>query len=108
MKKENLYEKLEKAGFVLENGRVSIRTDTAHHAGYQTRDASNVVQPLLAFCSRHGLTMRRDGGYCTVSKLLGHTKTATTAVYTKATDKLKREAVNALPEINIPVAGGEK
>jgi len=35
----------------------------------------------------------------TVSKLLGHTDIAATQVYAKATDKMKREAVNALPEI---------
>ncbi len=46
--------------------------------------------------------------FFTVSKLLGHTKTTTTAVYTKATDKLKREAVNALPEIELEVQGAGK
>jgi site-specific recombinase XerD len=37
----------------------------------------------------------------TVSKLLGHTSIKTTQIYAKATDKMKREAVNALPEIKI-------
>jgi integrase len=37
----------------------------------------------------------------TVSKLLGHTDLKTTLVYAKATDKMKRQAVNGLPEINI-------
>jgi site-specific recombinase XerD len=37
----------------------------------------------------------------TVSKLLGHKSISTTQVYAKATDKMKREAVNAIPEINI-------
>jgi integrase len=37
----------------------------------------------------------------TVSKLLGHTSLKTTQVYAKATDKMKREAVNGLPEIEI-------
>jgi len=35
----------------------------------------------------------------TVSKLLGHTDITATQVYAKATDKMKREAVDALPEI---------
>jgi integrase len=54
------------------------------------------------------LTLENGADFFTVSKLLGHTKTSTTAVYTKATDKLKREAVNALPQIDIPAAGGVK
>jgi integrase len=47
------------------------------------------------------LTLESGADFFTVSKLLGHTKTATTAVYTKATDKLRREAVNSLPGIEI-------
>ncbi len=37
----------------------------------------------------------------TVSKLLGHTDIATTQVYAKATDKLKREAVEKLPNLEL-------
>ncbi|MDR1301459.1 MAG: tyrosine-type recombinase/integrase [Treponema sp.] len=37
----------------------------------------------------------------TILKLLGHTNLKTTQVYAKATDKMKREAVNGLPEIVI-------
>jgi hypothetical protein len=37
----------------------------------------------------------------TLSKLLGHTDVKTTQVYANATDKMKREAVNALPVIDI-------
>lgn len=37
----------------------------------------------------------------TVSKLLGHTDIQTTQVYAKATDQMKREAVDALPKIEL-------
>jgi site-specific recombinase XerD len=37
----------------------------------------------------------------TVSRLLGRTNIKTTQLYAKATDKLRREAVNALPQIEI-------
>lgn len=47
------------------------------------------------------LTLENGADFFTVSKLLGHTKTTVTAVYTKATDKLKREAVDALPNIKV-------
>jgi integrase len=37
----------------------------------------------------------------TVSKLLGHTDIATTQVYAKATDGMKRKAVDALPKVEL-------
>jgi site-specific recombinase XerD len=37
----------------------------------------------------------------TVAKLLGHRTITQVAKYAKATDKLRREAVNALPELAI-------
>ncbi|MDR1930138.1 MAG: site-specific integrase [Treponema sp.] len=43
-----------------------------------------------------------------LSKLLGHTDVKTTQVYANATDKMKREAVNALPAITIANNGGDK
>jgi site-specific recombinase XerD len=48
-------------------------------------------------------TLALEGGadLYTVSKLLGHTDIATTQVYAKATDKLKREAVEKLPNLEL-------
>jgi hypothetical protein len=40
-------------------------------------------------------------GIYTLSKLLGHTDVKTTRIYANATDKMKREAVNTLPVIEI-------
>lgn len=91
---------------------------------FLSRTLTNTNQYLTAWAERAGLqkhigwhtgrhtfatlTLENGADFFTVSKLLGHTKTATTAVYTKATDKLRREAVNALPDIDIPAARGGK
>jgi integrase len=51
------------------------------------------------------LTLEGGADFYTVSKLLGHTKPQTTAGYAKATDKMRRAAVNGLPEITIEQVG---
>lgn len=82
-------------------------TSTNQYLGVWTRDAG-IEKKIGWHTARHTfatLTLENGADFFTVSKLLGHTKTATTAVYTKATDKLKREAVNALPEIELPAEG---
>lgn len=73
----------------------------AQKAGIDKRLGWHVARHTFAT-----LTLENGADFFTVSKLLGHTKVATTAVYTKATDRLKRDAVNSLPEINL--AGGDK
>jgi site-specific recombinase XerD len=67
-----------------------IRSGIDKHIGWHTARHTFAVKSLESGADIY-----------TVSKLLGHTNIATTQVYAKATDKMKREAVNALPEINI-------
>jgi len=52
------------------------------------------------------LSLESGAEIYTLSKLLGHTDVKTTQVYANATDKMKRDAVNALPVIDI--AKGKK
>jgi integrase len=51
------------------------------------------------------LSLESGADIYTVSKLLGHTDLKTTAIYARATDRKKREAVNGLPGIEIEQEG---
>jgi len=65
-------------------------------------DRANIGKAIGWHTARHTFAVKSlesGADIYTVSKLLGHTDLTTTQVYAKATDKMKREAVNALPEI---------
>jgi len=71
---------------------------------YLTRwaDRANIGKSIGWHTARHTFAVKSlesGADIYTVSKLLGHTDITATQVYAKATDKMKREAVNALPEI---------
>jgi len=82
-----------------------------------TASAANTNQYLTAWAVRAGvdkpvgwhtarhtfatLTLEAGADFSTVSRMLGHTKIQTTAVYAKTTDRTKRVAVEALPELAI-------
>jgi site-specific recombinase XerD len=68
----------------------------AKAAGIQKNVAWHTARRTFAVLSLEG-----GAGIYTVSKLLGHTSLDTTQVYARATDKLKRAAVDALPAVEI-------
>ncbi len=64
--------------------------------------AAKVDKSFSWHTARHTFaTLTLEGGadFATVSRLLGHTKLATTLVYAKSTDGAKRKAVESLPEL---------
>jgi len=77
---------------------------------YLTRwaDRANIGKSIGWHTARHTFAVKSlesGADIYTVSKLLGHTDITATQVYAKATDKMKREAVNALPEIIVEPSG---
>jgi site-specific recombinase XerD len=79
---------------VIKNNRNLYLTKWADRAG--------IGKPIGWHTARHTFAVKSlesGGDIYTVSKLLGHTDITATQIYAKATDKMKREAVNALPEI---------
>jgi integrase len=85
-----------------------------------TASETNTNQYLVAWAKRAGVdkqigwhtarhtfaVLALEGGadFFTVSKLMGHTKPQITAVYAKATDRLKRQAISGLPDVSLPKA----
>ena len=79
------------------------KTNTNQYLQKWAKDAK-LGKPLGWHIARHTfavLTLEGGADFYTVSKLLGHTKPQTTAVYAKATDKMKRQAVEGLVKIRI-------
>ena len=68
----------------------------ANSAGVKKRIAWHTARHTFAV-----LSLESGADIYTVSKLLGHKDIKTTLVYAKATDKMKREAVNALPKLKV-------
>jgi integrase len=67
-------------------------------------DQAGVEKKIGWHMARHTfavLSLEGGADLYTVSKLLGHTDIATTQGYAKATDGMKRKAVDALPEISL-------
>jgi len=64
---------------------------------------AGIDKPVGWHTARHTfavLSLENGADFYTVSKLLGHTKPMTTAVYAKATDGMKRRAVDNLPGLD--------
>ena len=67
-------------------------------------ETAGVDKPIGWHTARHTFaTMSLEGGadFATVSRLLGHTKLATTLTYAKSTDGAKRRVVDSLPDLNL-------
>jgi len=101
--------------------RLSASTTSATQYFRQWAEAAGVPKKIGWHTARHTFAvLALEGGaeLYTVSKLLGHTDIQTTQVYAKATDGMKRAAVDGLPEIDLQkraeiipmrkVEGGEK
>jgi site-specific recombinase XerD len=66
--------------------------------------AAGITKNISWHTARHSFatnTLENGADLFTVCKLLGHSRIQTTQVYAKVTDRLRRSAVEALPEITI-------
>jgi integrase len=80
----------------------------AHHSCYDRLNkwakAAGIQKRVGWHTARHTfavLSLEAGAEIYTLSKLLGHTSIKTTEVYAKATDKMKRAAVDALPAVEL-------
>jgi integrase len=83
------------------------KANTNQYLKAWAKDAG-IDKPIGWHTARHTFaTLSLEGGadFSTVSRMLGHTKIATTAIYAKTTDKAKRSAVEGLPELDIKTRG---
>jgi integrase len=65
---------------------------------------AGIEKPIGWHSARHTFaTLTLEGGadISTVSRMLGHTKIGTTAIYAKTTDRAKRAAVDTLPALEV-------
>ena len=78
-------------------------TSGCHYAIFKKWEkAAGITKRIGWHTARHTfavMSLENGVDIYTLSKLLGHRDIATTQVYAKATDKMKRAAVNALPEL---------
>lgn len=76
-----------------------INQNTLNHQLKKWAEKAGVKKNISFHCARHTfatLLLTRDADIYTTSKLLGHTRVATTEIYAKIVDKKKDEAMNLL------------
>jgi len=95
--------KLHKAEELVFPRLTASKTDTTQYIRAWAAKAG--IQKKFGWhCARHTfavLSLEKGTDIYTVSKMLGHTDLATTQVYAKATDGMKREAVKRLEDIDL-------
>jgi integrase len=76
----------------------------SYHILKRWAEAANVKKDIGWHTARRTfgtLALENGAELYTVAKLLGHTSISQTVKYAKVTDKLRREAIDALPEIQV-------